>query len=194
MTEADIDKILTETVETYFYKIKSEERLNWVGRINQVCNKRRPEMHYNDLYKLIDEMSLVHAEKSDYKPKLGKIVRTIIVGRTAGEKESINAVWESMEDCEWCLDGKRHALLWDTPDHCDIHYFVCNCSKGQAMQVPIYVSPYEEIEKMREEHGDRFECGKTKIITQEQVLQLKEQSRKTYNATWDDEEVVGVPF
>ena len=163
LSEEDVSRAVSETIELFFYPIKADDRPTWIGTITETVNKRRPEMRYHDIYSILEQLCLDHSGKSEYKPKLGKVLRSLILGHTATDKESARAEWEAMEDCEFCLEGKRHALLWDSPDHAEIYYYQCDCPKGQAMQVPIYVSPFEEIEKMREKHGDLFDCGKTEV-------------------------------
>jgi hypothetical protein len=174
LTEEDVDRALSQTIELYFYNIKSDDRISWIGTIAAKMNEKRPEMRYHDLYEMLEKLCMDHSEKSEYKPKLGKILRSLIFGRTATDKECINAEWELISDCDMCFRGEIHAYLWNEDfSHAELRYHSCSCKKGESMQKPVYMGTWDELKELENEYGERFEYGPTKPVTPEEVALLK---------------------
>lgn len=189
LTEEDISRVLEETVESGWYGIK-EDRVYWTSSLCRLANDKGYE--YEELYMVMDDACTELAKKggSTFRPYLSAFKAYIRDGKVneKGGKPAYQEYFDSLPDCEYCLDGKRHALLWDTPEHADIYYFQCNCKKGQAMHAPIYVDAFEAIEKMRDEYGDRFYCGKTRLYTGEPI------KPPVFRDTYDPELGAEVPF
>ncbi len=181
LSENDIDRALSQTIELFFYKIKSDDRITWIGTITEILNQRRPDLIYNDVYNLLEMLCMDHAGKSEFKPKLGKVLRTLILGRTATDRETINAEFDSIPDCEDCVGGIIHGLLYTEPEHPEIQYFSCNCKKGLALQRPIYVMGFEDIEKYRKKHGGKFDIGPTNYLSQEEAQRLWGETAEALN-------------
>ena len=187
--EIDISRALEQTVEAAWYNLK-DRRPGWVGLMGMVAKKRGYE--YKDFLELMESACVDLAdEKNSYMPKLGNFLAYIRNGKIAASEKTMGdavVAWQEIEDCEYCLRGQIHGLLFDTPEHADLHYFACGCIKGQEMpHTPIYIEKFEKIEQMRKQHGDKFLCDKTALYSGTDITMP---AFKPYDSTVAD----NVPF
>lgn len=189
LNEQDVGKALEQTVETAWYNLK-DKRPSWVGLIWTIAKKR--EYSYKELTDILERACLELADEEDsYMPRLGNFLAFLKNGKVAATERTMGdamVAWGEIEDCSWCIKGLRHCLNWDTPDHCDLQYYLCSCVKGQEMpQKPVYAGNFEEIKLMQEKYGDRFDSSKTVLYA---GVSPRMPTYKAYDANSADE----VPF